>query len=84
MQSWQNFHCCKTSWLKELELATLESTLQSFNRQYLKAVGAKYAELDSIEAEIAERLAARNPADNRASPKGDGGPQEGQRNGCSR
>lgn len=48
---------------KELELATLESTLQSFNRRYLKAVGTKYAELDRIEAEIAEHLAARNPAD---------------------
>ncbi len=54
---------------KELELATLESTLQSFNRLYLKAVGTKYAELDSIEAEIAERLAARNPADKEQAQK---------------
>lgn len=54
---------------KELELATLQTTLQIFNGHYLRAVGTKYAELDSIEAEIAELLAARNPADNEQAQK---------------
>jgi DnaJ-domain-containing protein 1 len=54
---------------KELELATLESTLNIFNQNYLKAVGRKYAELDGLEAEIAERLAAQNPADEEQAQK---------------
>jgi hypothetical protein len=54
---------------RELELATLESTLHEFNQRYLKIVGPKYAELDRIEAEIAERLAARDPANKEQAQK---------------
>lgn len=48
---------------KELELATLEASLASFSQRYSRIVGIKFAELDRIEAEIAEKLAARNPSD---------------------
>jgi hypothetical protein len=54
---------------KELELATRESTFAEFRQRYLKTVGVKYSELDHIEAEIAERLAARSPSDGDAARK---------------
>ncbi len=47
----------------ELELATLRSELIAFERRYLEIVGSRYAELDNLEAQIAESTAQRNPAD---------------------
>jgi hypothetical protein len=39
---------------RELDLATLKAELQTFEARYLREVGVFYAELDEIEAEIAE------------------------------
>src|SRR5215467_2065283 len=46
---------------RELQLAGLKGELSAFERLYLKQVGTLYAELDEIEAQIAELLARRNP-----------------------
>jgi len=51
---------------RELDLATIRAELTSFEGQYLRTVGALYAELDEIEAQIAEILARRQPADQHA------------------
>ncbi|TCL62443.1 hypothetical protein EDC14_102562 [Hydrogenispora ethanolica] len=51
----------------ELELLTFRTALLEFQLRYEKAVGPLYAELDRIEAEIAELRAARNPGDRRAA-----------------
>ena len=51
---------------RELDLATLQAELHAFERRYLRTVGARYAELDEIEAQIAETLAHLNPKDNKA------------------
>jgi hypothetical protein len=45
----------------ELQLTSLRGELSAFERLYLKTVGVRYAELDEIEAQIAERLARRDP-----------------------
>jgi len=50
----------------ELDLATLQVELRDFERRYLGSVGVKYAELDEIEAIIAERVAAQAPQDRNA------------------
>lgn len=50
----------------ELDLATLDVELRDFERRYLGIVGVKYAELDEIEAIIAEQLAAQAPQDRSA------------------
>lgn len=42
----------------ELDLATLTFALGAFEREYIRRVGSKYAELDEIEAQIAEANAA--------------------------
>ncbi len=42
---------------RELYIATLRAELAAFERQYLKIVGTRYAELDEIDAQIAEQLA---------------------------
>jgi DNA repair exonuclease SbcCD ATPase subunit len=52
---------------RELELATLNAELSSFNRRYINRVGARYAELDEIEARIAETKAKNSPHDAYAS-----------------
>jgi hypothetical protein len=51
---------------KELELFSLETDLQLFHRRYLRVVGVKYAELDRLEAEIAELRARLAPSEIRA------------------
>jgi hypothetical protein len=54
---------------RELDRATLRAELAGIERQYLGAVGRKYAELDRLEAEIAEALARRNPLDRAANER---------------
>lgn len=48
---------------RELQLVGLRRELAAFERLYVQKVGSRYAELDEIEAEIAEVLASRAPAD---------------------
>lgn len=48
---------------RELYIATLRTELSSFEQQYLKIVGTRYAELDEINAQVAEQL-ARERSDN--------------------
>lgn len=45
----------------ELDLATLRGELRAFERQYIRVVGARYAELDALQAKIAELEARRRP-----------------------
>jgi DnaJ-domain-containing protein 1 len=51
---------------RELYLTTLRSELLTFERAYARIVGKRYAELDEIEAQIAELLANASPKDGRA------------------
>ena len=51
---------------RELELATIQAELHTFERRYLRIVGVRYAELDDIEAQIAEFLARQRPKDDKA------------------
>ncbi len=48
---------------RELQLTSLRVELSSFERKYLAEVGARYAELDELKAQLAEKLAAENPGD---------------------
>ena len=48
---------------RELQLASLRAELSSFERKYLAEVGSRYAELDELKAQLAERLAAEHPGD---------------------
>lgn len=50
----------------ELQLANLRGELNAFETLYLKTVGVRYAELDEIEAQIAELLAQRQPGNPKA------------------
>lgn len=51
---------------RELDLATLRAELADFERRYLRTVGILYAELDEIEAQIAEAEARGRPSDSKA------------------
>ena len=51
---------------QEMELATLLAELQAFEFLYMGTVGVKIAELDALEASIAEAMAAQNPRDRHA------------------
>jgi len=50
---------------REVELASLRAELGSFERKYLAEVGLRYAELDELRAQVAERIAAGHPGDPR-------------------
>jgi multidrug efflux pump subunit AcrA (membrane-fusion protein) len=45
----------------ELDLATLQAEMHDFESRYLRIVGTCYAQLDEIDARIAEALAKLNP-----------------------
>lgn len=47
---------------RELELATLRAELRAFETRYLSIVGAKFAERDALEAQVADIRARRYPA----------------------
>ena len=51
---------------RELRAASLRAELGAFERQYLHQVGQRYAELDELKAQIAERVAAEQPENARA------------------
>jgi peptidoglycan hydrolase CwlO-like protein len=51
---------------RELDVATLRAELADFESRYLRTVGVLYAELDEIEAQIAEAQARRRPSDSKA------------------
>jgi hypothetical protein len=48
---------------RELYIATLRAELAAFERRYLRIVGTRYAELDEINAQIAERISQRSEGD---------------------
>jgi hypothetical protein len=50
---------------REVELASLRAQLGSFEHKYLAEVGLRYAELDELRAQVAERAAADHPDDPR-------------------
>ena len=50
---------------RELDLATLQAELNAFESIYLRIVGVRLAELDEIEAQIAETKARLKPKDNK-------------------
>lgn len=54
---------------RELDLSTLEAELRAFERRYLRTVGILYAELDGIEAQIAELAARANPDNDNAQQR---------------
>lgn len=54
---------------RELERATLQADLAALEKRYLEVVGRRYAELDRLEAQIAESLARRNPNDQAAKER---------------
>lgn len=47
----------------ELEFATVQAELAEFTRRYHDRVGNRIAELDALQAQIAQQLASRNPVD---------------------
>ncbi len=50
---------------RELDFATLRAELTDFESRYLRTVGVLYAELDEIEAQIAEAQSRRRPSDSK-------------------
>jgi hypothetical protein len=55
---------------RELELATLQAELHTFERRYMRIVGVKLAQLDQIEAELAEAVIRLHPNDQTARENG--------------
>jgi hypothetical protein len=53
----------------ELELATSQTELHYFEREFIRIVGYKYAELDQIEALIAEYIASLTPDNQQTKEK---------------
>lgn len=51
---------------RELRSANMRAELGAFERRYLHFVGVRYAELDELKAQIAERLASEQPENERA------------------
>jgi len=51
---------------RELQLVSLRRELAAFERLYVEKVGARYAQLDAVEAQIAELLAKHDPSDDEA------------------
>lgn len=51
---------------RELRAANLRAEMGAFERQYLHHVGLRYAELDELKAQIAERWALEEPRNERA------------------
>jgi hypothetical protein len=51
---------------RELRATNLRAELGSFERRYLHLVGLRYAELDEYKSQLAERLAAEQPQNERA------------------
>ena len=51
----------------ELQLCNLRLELSAFESLYCAKVGPVYAELDELDAEIAERVAKKNPTDSKAA-----------------
>lgn len=49
----------------ELRLASLRGELGALEHRYLKSVGLPYAELDELRAQIAERMVAQDPSNER-------------------
>jgi len=54
---------------RELELATLRAELAAFERRYLRIVGLRYAQLDTLEAEMTEYFARQKPRDREAQER---------------
>lgn len=54
---------------RELDLATLQAELHRFEGTYLRIVGSRLAELDDIEAQIAEAGARNKPKDQEAQER---------------
>ena len=54
---------------RELDLATVQAELHSFEGIYLRVVGSRLAELDEIEAKIAEAGARHQPKDQEAQER---------------
>jgi hypothetical protein len=50
----------------ELRAANLRAELGAFERQYLHFVGSRYADLDELNAKVAEQIAASQPNNERA------------------
>jgi hypothetical protein len=48
---------------RELDVTTIRVELHGFEQRYLRIVGVKFAEIDDLEAQIAEALNRRNPSD---------------------
>ena len=46
---------------RELDLTTLQAELHAFERHYFRVVGVRYAELDEVEAQIADLLSRSSP-----------------------